>query len=144
MTLADVISDTINLCIAGLAVVALCCVLAGCRTPRVENRNSGAGGYGLVLPTGSMEPKFTAFDLMRIIPFAERPFESVVEGDVVLVREGAELGVMHRAVFKGKALDGSVFWVTKGDANPARDHRMLTVDNFGGVVVLAKKAEKRI
>lgn len=127
--------------LAALAAFGLMLVLASCMGVKLEEKpNAPTPGYGIVGASNSMVPAFRTFDLVYTFPVTERPFESLVEGEVVNVMKNGKVVAMHRLMMKCQAGDGSFMWVTKGDGNPTRDFAMLTKDNFGGVTVLVKKA----
>jgi signal peptidase I len=126
--------------LAALAAFGVVLCVASCRSVVKEPRAIPQPGYGLVLSSGSMRSALDTFDLVKIHSIEERPFDSLVLGEIVAVMKGTQTAAIHRLVYKGKTIDGSTYWVTRGDNNPARDSALLTVDNFGGVVTLEKKA----
>jgi signal peptidase I len=128
--------------LAALAAFGVVLCVAGCKSAVKEPRAIPQPGYGLVGASRSMEPFLHVFDLVKVHPIDERPFDSLVEGEIVAVMKGAQTAAIHRLVYKGKTIDGSTYWVTRGDNNPVRDSALLTVDNFGGVVTLEKRAAK--
>jgi signal peptidase I len=82
---------------------------------------------GVVLVGGrSMEPSLYPGDVCvygrRVLP---------AQGDVVLVKQSGQRGVLHRVV----RVDERGTCRTKGDANPSEDLRVATTDEIGGTVV---------
>lgn len=83
-------------------------------------------GYSqLVVTSGSMEPEFSAGDVILI-----RQGDSYELGDVVTFRDPAGALVTHRLVGR---VDG--MFVTKGDANNVEDEELLSPDDIVGKMV---------
>lgn len=58
--------------------------------------------------------------------------DKLKEGDVIAFMEGS-VTVTHRIVRIETGEDGSVQWITKGDANNTEDQRPVTTDNLVGI-----------
>ena len=96
--------------------------------------------FGIVGATGSMEPLYRFADLVEIVPPSEHPFALLEVGNVVAIMRGNQIAAMHRLVYRGQTIDGATFFVSKGDANPTRDAAMVTIENYGGLARMVKKA----
>lgn len=95
------------------------------------------GGYSMFrVVTGSMEPTIPVGALLVTKQVA---MEAVEAGDIICFRaqESAIFGKMmtHRVVGVYTAMDGSLFFETKGDANLVQDGYFVTQANFVGKVI---------
>lgn len=94
-------------------------------------------GYSVFrVVTGSMEPTIPVGALLLT---EHVTMQEVQEGDIIcfLAQESAILGKMmtHRVVGIYTAIDGSLFFETKGDANLSMDGYFVTESNFVGEVI---------
>lgn len=92
------------------------------------------GVFPLVVLTDSMNPVFGSGDL--VVYRATEP-AAVSKGDIIAFEDPASGGanssvVTHRVVKVKVAADGSVSWVTKGDANNVRDAQPVPAQNLVG------------
>lgn len=95
------------------------------------------GGYSVFrVVTGSMEPTMSVGALLLS---KEVPIESIQVGDIICFKaqDSAIFGKMmtHRVLGVHTAIDGSLFFETKGDANLAADAYFVTKSNFVGKIV---------
>lgn len=95
------------------------------------------GGYSMFrVVTGSMEP---TIKVGALLVTEQVEMNSIVSGDIICFRaqESAIFGKMmtHRVVGVHTAIDGSLFFETKGDANLVQDGYLVTQTNFVGKVI---------
>ncbi len=86
-----------------------------------------------VVTSGSMRPTLMEGDLL-IVRGVSNP-NSLKEGDIIVFRyKFSDKPVVHRIVKIIRTQDGSVYYQTKGDANPAPDAGYRTIEDILGVV----------
>lgn len=122
--------------VAFLLLATLSFVLAAASATSPRSQLSIMGRDVLIVKSGSMSPAFDTGDavLLRRVDSTSR--SRLHAGDVVTFRTAAnpDLVVTHRIAEVITATDGSVTYITKGDANQSRDDTVLTPDRIIGVV----------
>ena len=83
----------------------------------------------LLVRSGSMEPTIMTGDVILI-----KAMEEYIEKDVVTFKEQGERIVTHR-ILKETEKEGSVEFITKGDANRSIDNDIVKPENIMGKVI---------
>ncbi len=110
-------------------VLVLCAITAFFALPYVD----GFGALDLkIVKSGSMEPTIMTGAVVII-----RERSAYGEGDTVtFTTTGSDIPTTHRIIGTELAPDGSLYFITKGDANEERDTELLAPENIIGKVVL--------
>lgn len=121
------------LCILILPVVVINCTLLFKSHINRERVPNIAGTFPMVVLTDSMYPEFQAGDLI----FCHTKSASDVRpGDVIAFFDPAGNGksiITHRVESITTDENGSLAWVTKGDANNVKDNAVVPAKNLAGV-----------
>ena len=121
------------LCILILPVVVINCTLLFKSHINRERVPNIAGTFPMVVLTDSMYPEFQAGDLIFC---HTKSVSDVRPGDVIAFFDPAGNGksiVTHRVESITTDENGSLAWVTKGDANNAKDNAVVPAKNLAGV-----------
>ncbi len=85
-----------------------------------------------VIPTGSMVPAFSPGDIVLVAGVTP---SSIKIGDIIEFRSQSKINIVHRVVeIEGE--NGVKYFVTKGDANDARDTDPVIPENVVGKVIM--------
>lgn len=79
-----------------------------------------------------MKPVLQGGERIKVLPCA---IENVPVGSVVVFEQTAEPQfVCHRVIYKGRAGNGGIYLITKGDNNRERDPIPVSKDNYIGIL----------
>jgi len=118
------------LCVIFIPVILINLVLIVKTYTDADHIPSVAGYSPVICLSGSMEPTFSAGDMI-VIRRAEDPAGLKV-GDVICYLTGEEIAVTHTIV-QVTELDGEVRYVTQGDANDTADQLAVSSDQIEGI-----------
>lgn len=121
------------LCILLIPVLVVNCTLI-IKSFTNSGQVPGVGGtFPMIILTDSMVPEFESGDL--IVCHTAEP-EDVQVGDIICFYDPAGNGmttVTHRVQEVTTDTEGSLAWVTKGDANNTEDMQLVPAENLVGV-----------
>jgi len=118
------------LCLIFIPVIVINLVLITKTYTDTDHIPSVAGFSPVICLSGSMEPTFSAGDMI-LIRRTQDP-AGLKEGDVICYLTGEDIAVTHRIV-QVTELDGQVRYVTRGDANDSADQLAVSSDRVEGV-----------
>lgn len=112
-------------------IVTIGVTVAGLSRLGGDGRPSLFGFEMLVVTSGSMEPALSPGDLVIV----DHDDDEHSTGDLVVFRRGTGMLVTHRIVGVVESVDGSIRYITRGDANDSVDiDPVEPVDVIGEVV----------
>lgn len=118
------------LCLIFIPVLLINLVLIVKTYTDADHIPSVAGFSPVICLSGSMEPIFSAGDMI-LIRRAQDP-AALKEGDIICYLTGEDIAVTHRIV-QVIELDGQVRYVTQGAANDTTDQLAVSPDQVEGV-----------
>ena len=121
------------LCVLLIPVLVINCTLIIKSYTHSDQVPSVGGTFPMIILTDSMVPEFASGDL--IICHTAEP-EDVQVGDIICFYDPAGNGmttVTHRVQEVTTDEDGSLAWVTKGDANNVEDMQPVPAENLVGI-----------
>ena len=121
------------LCVLLIPVLVINCMLIIKSYTHSDQVPSVGGTFPMIILTDSMVPEFESGDL--IICHTAEP-EEVQVGDIICFYDPAGNGmttVTHRVQEVTEGEDGSLAWVTKGDANNIEDMQPVPAENLVGI-----------
>jgi hypothetical protein len=125
--------------VAGLLFAGLAFCHLGCANVAGERRLV-AGEVTTMAGTGSMRPALVGGETIRIVAV---PFNQLKVGQIVVRYDSAkQLNICHRIIARVESWSGGIGYRLKGDANMERDVKVMTADEYVGVVTVEKGATK--
>ena len=121
------------LCVLLIPVLVINCTLIIKSYTHSDQVPSVGGTFPMIILTDSMVPKFASGDL--ILCHTAEP-EDVQVGDIICFYDPAGNGMTtetHRVQEVTEGEDGTLAWVTKGDANNIEDMQPVPAENLVGI-----------
>ncbi len=118
------------LCLIFIPIIIINLVLIAKTYTDADHIPSVAGYSPVICLSGSMEPAFSAGDMI-MIRRTEDP-SGLKEGDVICYLTGEGVAVTHR-IAQVTELDGQVRYITRGDANDTADRLAVSPGQIEGV-----------
>ncbi len=123
----------IVLCVLLIPIIVINCTLLVKRASNKDEVPSVFGVFPMIVLTDSMKGTFDSGDLIICQSIDAK---DVQEGDIICFFDPSSNSgstVTHRVIGFSQAPDGSIVWVTKGDANNTADRVAVPQENLVGV-----------